>query len=184
MRPVALTLLAAALAGGCAYNDYYYPYTRGYESAEESRFIGASYKAVDRIAGGAAAAKGQPIVVATLVDVDDLERSSSFGRIVSEQVASRLAVLGYTPVELKLRGNVYVRAPQGELLLSREVTRVAREHGAPVVIVGTYARAEHQVFVSLKAVAVDENRILSGYDYAVALNENTRPLLKSVRNWP
>jgi hypothetical protein len=183
MRPVALILTAAALAGGCAH-DHYYPYTRGYESAEESRFIGASYKAVDRIASGSAVAKGQPIVVATLVDIDDLERSSSFGRIVSEQIASRLAMLGYTPIELKLRGNVYVRAPQGELALSREVARVAREHRAPVVVVGTYAHAGHQIFVSLKAVAVDENRILSGYDYAVALNDNTRPLLKSARHWP
>jgi hypothetical protein len=103
------------------------------------------------------------------------------GRMITEQVASRLAQMGYQPYELKLRGNLFVRAPSGELLLSREVSRVAQQHNAPVVVVGTFGRARSTVYVGLKAVQVSDNRILAGTDYAIPITDNLRNTVRDSR---
>ena len=177
--------LAAAVAvlalSGCAYDGYYGNY--GYYSegwwGSQSRFVNANYDAVDTLAKSVSMPLRTPIVVATVVDVDNLDHSSTFGRLVTEQVASRLAMLGYSPIELKLRGNLFVRAPAGELLLSREVSQIAQQHNAPVVVVGSYGRGYSTAYVSLKLVAVADNQILAGTDYPIPLTENLRRLVGS-----
>ena len=47
--------------------------------------------------------------MATLVNIDALDRSSTLGRLVSEQVAARFAQQGRAMVELKLRQAMYMR---------------------------------------------------------------------------
>lgn len=42
----------------------------------------------------------EPLLVATIVNVDSLDQSSRMGRIISEQVQARLTQQGYSVVEL------------------------------------------------------------------------------------
>jgi len=123
--------------------------------------------------------KDSPIIVASFVNVDDMTDSSSFGRIVSEQVASRLAqpVHGFSVIELKLRQNIFIKEKAGEFMLSREVKDLTKEHDAQIVVVGTYAIANRAVYVSVRAVNPDTNRIISSYDYNLSLAPNMMTLL-------
>jgi len=79
-----------------------------YYTASDSQFIKANYMAAESLAKTSLLPldKSAPIVVATLVNIDNLEQSSTLGRTVSEQVASKLANMGYTVKEVKLRGYV------------------------------------------------------------------------------
>lgn len=106
-----------------------------------------------------------PIVVASAVELDSLE-SSSFGRMVGEQVAARLAHLGLPVVELKMRGSLYL-GKSGEYLLSRELKDVTTEHRAAIAVVGTYAVASTDVMVTLKAVNVESNSVVAAQSYSI-----------------
>jgi TolB-like protein len=186
MRRILAALASTVLLAGCASNDYWYNWWGyGGEGWDDGRsaFIDTNYAATDALVRGFAVDQWAktPIIVATVVDVDNLDASSTMGRMITEQVASRLAQMGYQPYELKLRGNLFVRAPSGELLLSREVSRVAQQHNAPVVVVGTFGRARSTVYVGLKAVQVSDNRILAGTDYAIPITDNLRNTVRDSR---
>ena len=79
--------------------------------------------------------------------------------------------------ELKLRENVSLQPYQGELLLSRELSEVSKEHDAQAVVVGTYAVSAQTVYISLKLVNPVGNTTLAASDYELELDENMRSLL-------
>lgn len=137
--------------------------------APVSEMVAASNNAADAMARALAVnlAPNAPILVATVVRVDDLAKSSNFGRMVSEQVAARLTVKGRSVVEVKLRDSLYVSKEQGEMLLSREVRELSRTQKAQAVVVGTYAISVNEVFVTLKVVHVASNTVIAAHSYSV-----------------
>lgn len=147
-------------------------------------FIRTNYQAADALSASAnlrrEMPKQVPILVATLVNIDSLTESSRLGRIVSEQLQARLSQQGYSVVELKLRGNLFVKQDQGELLLSREIKDITTNHKAQAVVVGTYAVANNNVFINLKMVGND-NILLGSYDYSLELDADTKAMLSSFK---
>ena len=118
-----------------------------------------------------------PVLVATVVNVNDMSRSAPLGRTLSEQYASHMAALGFNVKELKLRGDVFVKEGAGELLLSREIKDIARNHNAAMVLVGTYSAAANYTYVSLKLVRTEDSRIVRGHDYALPNDRDVQRLL-------
>lgn len=150
-----------------------------YQAAETSEFTQANYTAVDKLVTTTLVPidKNVPMLIATVVNIDSLNRSSRFGRLISEQVASRLTQSGYNVVEMKLRNNVYIQEGAGELLLSRDVRDLSKNYNAQVVVVGNYAVAAGYVYLTLKAVTVADNRIVGAVNYLLPLTENNKTLL-------
>lgn len=177
---ILLAGIAAVILGGCETARTGTP-PPTYEQAASDKFTPANYAAVDAMLGSAKIPldKNLPIVVATLVNVDVLSESSRFGRIVSEQIGAHLAKLGYSVVELKLRGNIFVSQREGELLLSREVKDITLSHKAQAVVVGTYSEAQSFAYVNLKIVGVNSNVIVAAHDYALPIDGDVRALLNA-----
>ncbi len=150
-----------------------------YLAAESSELIQANHAAVDKLMATTAMpiVKEVPLLVATLVNIDSLNHSSRLGRLVSEQIATRLTQKGYSVIEMKLRGDVYIREGAGELLLSRDVRNLSRNYDAQVVIVGNYAVASHYVYLTLKAVTVSDNRVIAAINYVLPLTGSNRVML-------
>ena len=119
----------------------------------------------------------QPVLVATLVNVDRLNESSRLARIFSEQIAGRMVQRGLRVTEVKLRDNLVLHREQGELLLSREVREVSQAQNAQAVVVGTYAVSASVVYISLKLVNPVGNQVIAAHNYAVPADENVRTLL-------
>lgn len=181
MKSAALltTLAAAALLAGCATNGAPVRTEPTYQGAASSQFLTSSRDAVNKLTTGfdVAAAGGGPVLVATIVNVNDLSRSAPLGRTLSEQYASHMATSGFNVKEIKLRGDVFVREGTGELLLSRELKDIARNHNASMVLVGTYSAAANYTYVSLKLVRTEDTRIIRGYDYALPNDRDVQRLL-------
>lgn len=127
-------------------------------------------------------AVGAPFIVATIVSIDQLEESSSFGRLVSEQISSRMVELGQNVVELKIRSSIFMKQNEGEFLLTREIKEVANEHKAQAVVVGTYTVSSSLVFVNLKLVDPSNSAILATYDYAHPMNAQIKSMLQKPGN--
>lgn len=168
-----VTILCMALVTGCASDG------PSYEAAENSQLIKANYNAVDKLllAPAIYVDKNTPMLVATLVSIDNLTQSSRFGRLISEQVATRLTQSGFNVIEMKLRNNVYIREDTGELLLSRDVRDLSKSHNSQIVVVGNYAVSAGYTYITLKMVAVADNRVVSAVNYVLPLNETNRAML-------
>lgn len=174
MKKIAIAILL--LLSGCeSVPSSSLPPPSKYLTAVDSDFIKANYAAADALVKTPLGTvdKYGPIIVATLVNIDSLEQSSTLGRAVSEQVATRLANLGYTVKEVKLRGTLFVKSSTGELLLSRELKDISAFHKAQAVVVGTYSDAREYLYLNLKLVDANNN-ILSGYDYGIPASPQVR----------
>ncbi len=174
-RTVALGLWAAAslaLLPGCA--QYYYG---EHATATSTDLVEANRIAADRLLQDALIDPDRPVLVATLVSVDQLGESSRLGRTITEQISGRLVQRGVLVIEPRMRASLAMSPAQGELLLSREVREVSRSHDAQAVLVGTYAVSVRSVYVSLKLVHPVGNVVVAAVDYTLPMSDNVRGLL-------
>lgn len=153
-----------------------------YVTSNNNPFISTNYKAADALIAqlGAKLNPSQPMIVATIVNIDDLNSSSTFGRTISEQISARFSQSTYSMIEMKFRGYVYMKQDQGELLLTREIRDVAKNHNAQGVIVGTYSLSGDSVFVNLKVIQPNTNVVLAGHDYAFPMDSNVKAMTKVI----
>jgi TolB-like protein len=119
-----------------------------------------------------------PLVMATLVNINNLEMSSAFGRTIAEQVSAGLTRNGFQIIEVKYRSSLYLKRNQGELALSLELKDLARSNSAQGVVAGTYSVGKDLVFVTLKVVHQKENIVLASYSFALPLDNNILSLLE------
>ena len=174
-RTAALGLWAAAslaLLPGCA--QYYYG---EHATATSTDLVEANRIAADRLLQDALIDPDRPVLVATVVSVDQLGESSRLGRTITEQIAGRLVQRGVLVIEPRMRASLAMSPAQGELLLSREVREVSRSHDAQAVLVGTYAVSVRSVYVSLKLVHPVGNVVVAAVDYTLPMSDNVRGLL-------
>ncbi len=152
---------------------------------KDKNLIHASYVAADTLLGTRIKptlySEKQPILVASFVNIDNVQYSSTFGRIIAEQIGSRLVQRGYKVIEMKMRGTIFVQEQTGELLLSRKVRELSVEHDAYAVIVGTYGASEKTVYVTAKLIRTQDNVILSSYDYSLPRGPDTKKMLQKKR---
>lgn len=178
-RALALTLVSALFAAGCSQQAPVLRVEPTYQDAANAPLLQNSREAVGRLVAGldVAATGPGPVLVATVVNVNDLSRSAPLGRTLSEQYANNMAAIGFNVKEIKLRGDVFVKEGAGELLLSREIKDIARNHNASMVLVGTYSPAANFTYVSMKLVRTEDSRIIRGHDYALPNDRDVQRLL-------
>jgi len=171
--------IAAVSLAGCSNTPTQKPEPT-WEQASANPLIPANYKAADALLAQVSPALGrsQPLIIATVVNIDNLDQSSTLGRLTSEHVSARFTKAGYRMIELKYRNSIYVKRSQGELMLTREIKDLAQAHDAQAVIVGTYGQSDEFVFVNLKVIQPATNVVLAAQDYVLPLDGSTRALLR------
>ena len=147
----------------------------------QADIMGGSYQAADVLIqrAGRALKPNKPLLAATFVNIDDLNKASSFGRMVSKQVSSRFSEHGVQVVEMQMRNNVFIKQRGGEFLLSRELRSISTEHNAQAVIVGTYAVARRNVYVTARLVRANDSIVLASYDYSLPMDQDVAFMLRN-----
>lgn len=102
-----------------------------------------------------------PIGVTTFVNIDDLYSTSTFGRMVGEQLMSELAMRGYDVVELRHSDALQFLAPDGEFALSRDLGVVRRERQLGGIVVGTYVVSPVRVYLNARLINPASSMVLS-----------------------
>lgn len=129
--------------------------------------------------------KDEPIIAATFVDVTTLEPDSTFGRIVSDQVAARFVQKGYHLSEAKLRKDgLSIHEGMGEVLLSRKLQEIAQSFAAAYVILGTYAIGTQSIFLNAKVITVSSGRIIASGNREILINDTLLDLLQKDKTMP
>jgi TolB-like protein len=156
--------------------------------ANDDVVTAANYKAAEYLIGKLPKdmLKENPFLIASFVNVDNLNESSTFGRMISEQISSRFKQLGYTAIEMKLRTTIFIKEGSGEFLLSRELSDISSKHNANAMVVGTYAIASDRVYLTVRIVNATDSTILASYDYNVPMTRDVFKMLLKGRedaNW-
>lgn len=102
-----------------------------------------------------------PIAVATFVNVDDLQSSSTFGRIYAEQIMSELSMQGFDVIELRHSDALQFLNAEGEFALSRDVSVLKPHRELGGVVVGTYAISPVRVYVNARLLDPSSSRVLT-----------------------
>ncbi|MDB4559365.1 FlgO family outer membrane protein [Planctomycetota bacterium] len=107
------------------------------------------------------------VLVATLVDVNNVEESSMFGRQVSEFLATRLTQQKVDVIFATVRQDHMKVDRAGQFLISRNVQNLGSDYNARNVLVGTYGVTEQTVMVSLRLVSTVDDSTLAATDFAI-----------------
>ncbi len=168
-------------AAGCSprYHDLpeYWPIpTKEYDNYGPGRFKTALLAAqIDKYYRSSAPG---PIGVTTFVNIDDLYASSTFGRMVGEQLMSELAMKGFDVVELRHADALQFLDTSGEFALSRDVRAVRGHRNLAAVVVGTYVVSPERVYVNARLIEPSTSLVLSAGSVEMS---KTRELAKLLR---
>ncbi len=167
--------------GGCSkrYDDLpaYSPISLG---GDENKSVGrfkTSYMA-EQIDDYYRGANPGPIAISTFVNLDDLYNTSSFGRMLSEQLMSELAMRGFDVIELRHSDALQFLETTGELALSRDVAVVRHERQLGGVIVGTYVVSPVRVYVNARLLDPSTSRVLSASSVEMGKTQEIARLLR------
>lgn len=172
---------ALVLAAGCSQSPPQPIKLTPFQARPATDIIASSYAAADALIAQAREALPADcqLIAATLVNINRLDESSPLGRLVTEQLAARFAQNGYRMIEVKLRNQIYMKRHEGELLLTREIRDIARQHNARAIIAGTYATGVDRIFVNLKLIDFDSNVVIGAFDYYLERDALVRSLMTS-----
>lgn len=76
-------------------------------------------------------------------------------------------------------GPGYMTEKSGEFVLSRKTRQEAISHNAQAIVVGTYARAQGDVYVSARMLHAVTGKIISSFDFRVPLSLPLRAMFHS-----
>ena len=170
-------ILLASLSG-CSSTFRFFE-TQAYLNTD---LIEASYDATDELKDELCRKipKGSLIVVSTLLNVKkNPNETSSFGRIISDQIATALHNSGYQIIALDLPIDLFMMKEDGELQLSDEDKALLKRYNAAVMVGGVYAPGKQNAYVSLRAVNRFTKHVIASTDFSVALGPDVKTLLKT-----
>ncbi len=119
----------------------------------------------------------KPVVVTTFVDLNKLNRSSVFGRVLAEQLLNELHHAGFTVSEIRKGKSVFMRAELGELILSRDTREVMSRSQAAAVLAGTYVATAESVIISARLLDVKSPLVISSCSYKLPMTTELEKLL-------
>jgi hypothetical protein len=117
------------------------------------------------------------VLVSTVVDINDVNRTTMFGRVLSECLSSRLTQVNKDVIHATVRSDQMLVRSEGQFLLSREVRNLAMDYNARTALVSTYAVTQHTVILSLKLVSTIEDSTLAGIDIVIPRSETVTEML-------
>lgn len=120
-----------------------------------------------------------PIAVATFVDLDNLYATSTFGRMVGEQILSELAMKGYNVREIRQSEALQVMFEQGEFGLSRDLRQLRQAQDLAGIVVGTYTVSPVRVYINARLIDPATSLVLSA---ATVEMSKTDEMAKMLRN--
>lgn len=166
-------LMAVTLLGGCASNRY--P-----EDPKDVDLIEVSYKATAALLSQTKMPlpPNSMIVVSTFVNVDELDQTAAFGRIVSSQIASAFNNSGYRIRAMELPTELFVKEDRGMLKLSDETKSALKGTEAAALVVGVFAPGKRSAYVSLRMLDVDSETVISTTDFVVPMGPDAKVLLQ------
>jgi len=102
----------------------------------------------------------KPVLFTSFVRLDDLKKTSEFGRLFSESMINELSNRGFNVIEFRGQMNVSIN-DQGEYYITRDIKKLKDSIQDTYIVVGTYSRQYKKVVLNVRVIDNHTGRILS-----------------------
>ena len=102
----------------------------------------------------------KPVLFTSFVRLDDLKKTSEFGRLYSESMINELSNRGFNVIEFRGQMNVSIN-DKGEYYITRDIKKLKKSIQDTYIVVGTYSRQYKQVVLNARVIDNHTGRILS-----------------------
>jgi hypothetical protein len=141
-----------------------------YNAMDGDSLIAGSRDAVDGLTNSVAAVlpPGSGVLVASFVDAEELDETTSLGRLLAAQFSTGLTSQAFLVKESRLRANLALRPGQGEFVLSREAAALANQaFDVAAILYGFYTVDQDAVYVSARVALAEDGSVIASEDYAL-----------------
>ncbi len=101
------------------------------------------------------------IIIGTIQDLNNLDKTNDLGRLISECLIYNLQVKGFVVKDIRLLHNIVIKTKKGEFVLSRDAQKLRHDIKANYILVGTYALADEGVVVNLRLLDFNSLVVIS-----------------------
>lgn len=103
----------------------------------------------------------KPILVTSFVRLDNLKKTTEFGRIIAESLIHELSLRGFNVSEFRNQNGISMNK-SGEFFISRD-TRQIKRSSIPntYVLIGTYSRQHKRALINVRLVDNDTGLVVS-----------------------
>lgn len=102
----------------------------------------------------------RPVLITSFVRLDNLKKTTEFGRVVSESLINDLSIKGFNIIEFRGQLAVSVNA-QGEYFITRNVDKLRDKIPNTYVVVGTYSRQYGKIMLNARVIDNLTGQIIS-----------------------
>lgn len=100
------------------------------------------------------------VLITSFVRLDDLKKTSEFGRVLSESLINELSNRGFNVIEF--RGQVSVSINEkGEYFITRDISKLKDRIASTYVVVGTYSRQYGKIMLNARVIDNASGQIIS-----------------------
>jgi len=100
------------------------------------------------------------VLITSFVRLDDLKKTSEFGRVLSESLINELSNRGFNIVEFRGQVSVSINE-QGEYYITRDISKLKNTIASTYVVVGTYSRQYGRVMLNARVIDNASGQIIS-----------------------
>ncbi len=119
-----------------------------------------------------------PVIVTTFVDLNDLTKTSVFGRMMAERMIDEMSRRGFRMLEVRRAQDLFMKKDVGEMILTRDVAELADSTQARAVLAGTYVATETSIIINARLIDTRSPQVLSTVSFEVAMTDEIEGLLK------
>ncbi|MEA1919282.1 MAG: FlgO family outer membrane protein [Campylobacterota bacterium] len=100
------------------------------------------------------------IAITSFVSLDDLQKTSKFGNIVSENLIHDMQVRGYKVIDYKTMANLKIDA-NGDFIFSRNIDDLKKKLNIDYVLTGTYSEYSKGTVLNARVIDLNTQVVLS-----------------------
>jgi TolB-like protein len=102
----------------------------------------------------------KPVLITSFVRLDNLKKTSEFGRVVSESLINELSNRGFNVIEFRGQMGVSINE-QGEYFITRDADKLKNTIENTYVVVGTYSRQYKNIMLNARVLDNHSGQIIS-----------------------
>ncbi len=119
-----------------------------------------------------------PVIVTTFVDLNDLGKTSVFGRMMAERLIDELNKQGFKVLEVRRAQDLFMKKDVGELILTRDVAELSGNSNARAVLAGTYVATEQSVIINARLIDTKSPQVISTVSFEVQMTQEIQGLIQ------
>lgn len=121
------------------------------------------------------------VIITSFTNLNKLTETTSFGRLIAENLMHELQVRKWQVYEIRLSNNITID-DSGEFILSRDINALKDQYKVGGIVTGTYSSVEGDILVNARVIDMNSGMLLSSAQAHFPANWLTDALLVNEDN--